>query len=317
MEGTQLAAEFLRDAPEPVRGHLAASQDLPTFLAGAGLLTLDDRKRLVDQALVLMEQNYVHLPLKVAMHAVNPVQRLRLLRTRLERQTAETMDPEWMFHAELSRTFHSVRDLHTNYILPLPFSGKMAFLPFQVEEYFDDHRSSRYLVSRLMQGFSAPQLKHADVTYWNGVPILDEYIFKILPDDAAAVNQLKTGLKTNLRFRTQEAVEKLMTDEKVCTMLFAEGDQITLMDSETFEQFTVEKALAGDSAVFLTEGMEVTLDTVEGRPVALHLPQTVTLRITEADAVVKGQTASSSYKPAILENGVKIMVPPHVESGSF
>ena len=92
-----------------------------------------------------MEQNYVHLPLKVAMHAVNPVQRLRLLRTRLERQTAETMDPEWVFHAELSRTFHSVRDLHTNYILPLPFSGKIAFLPFQVEEYFDDQGSSVYV----------------------------------------------------------------------------------------------------------------------------------------------------------------------------
>ena len=171
MERTGLAAEFLGDAPEPVRDQLATSEDLPTFLAGAGLLTLEDRKVLVDQALVLMEQNYVHLPLKVAMHAVNPVQRLRLLRTRLERQTAETMDPEWMFHADLSRTFHSVRDLHTNYILPLPFSGKVAFLPFQVEEYFDDQGSPVYMVTRLMQGFSAPQLRHADVKYWNGVPI--------------------------------------------------------------------------------------------------------------------------------------------------
>ena len=171
MQGTELAAELSRDAPEAVRDHLAASQDVPTFLAGAGLLTLDDRKRLVEQALVLMEQNYVHLPLKVAMHAVNPVQRLRLLRTRLERQTAETMDPEWMFHAELSRTFHSVRDLHTNYTLPLPFSGMVAFLPFLVEEYHEDQGSCVYLVSRLMQGFSAPQLKHAEVRYWSGVPI--------------------------------------------------------------------------------------------------------------------------------------------------
>jgi hypothetical protein len=171
VEGTELAAELFRDAPEPVRDHLAASQDLPTFLAGAGLLTLRDRKLLVDQALVLMEQNYVHLPLKVAMHAVNPVQRLRLLRTRLERQTAETMEAEWVFHAELSRTFHSVRDLHTNYILPLPFSGKIAFLPFHVEEYFDGQGSAVYIVSRLMQGFSAPELEHAEVTYWNGVPI--------------------------------------------------------------------------------------------------------------------------------------------------
>ena len=171
MERTEPTTEFLGDTAAPVRDHLTASQDLPTFLAGAGLLTLEDRRLLVDQALVLMEQNYVHLPLKVAMHAVNPVQRLRLLRTRLERQTAETMDPEWVFHAELSRTFHSVRDLHTNYILPLPFSGKIAFLPFQVEEYFDDQGSSVYVVSRLMQGFPVPQLEDADVKYWNGVPI--------------------------------------------------------------------------------------------------------------------------------------------------
>jgi Peptidase family S41 len=166
-----MTTETLNDSPEPVREPLAAAVDLPTFLAGAGLLTLDDRKRLVDQALVMMEQNYVHLPLKVAMHAVNPVQRLRLLRSRLERQTAATMDPEWMFHADLSRTFHSLRDLHTNYILPLPFSGKIAFLPFLVEEYFDDQGSAVYLVSRLMQGFSAPQLARAEVKYWNGVPI--------------------------------------------------------------------------------------------------------------------------------------------------
>ena len=76
-----------------------------------------------------------------------------------------------MFHAELSRTFHSVRDLHTNYILPLPFSGKIAFLPFLVEEYFDDHGSPAYLVSRLMQGFTAPQFEHAEVKHWNGMPI--------------------------------------------------------------------------------------------------------------------------------------------------
>jgi len=127
---------------------------------------------------------------------------------------------------------------------------------------------------------------------------------------------LKSGLKSNFRFRTQETVEKLITDEKACTLLFAEDERMTLMDSETFEQFTVDKALAGEAAVFLTDGMKVTVDTVEGNPVAVHIPPTVTLRIDEADAVVKGQTASSSYKPAILENGVKIMVPPHIEAGT-
>lgn len=166
-----LTTEFLAETAEPVREHLVASTDLPQFLATAGVLTLDERRLLVDQALVLLEDNYVHLPLKVAMHAVNPVQRLRLMRARLERQTTETMEPEWVFHAELSEIFHSVRDLHTNYLLPVPFAGKIAYLPFQIEEYFEDG-ASHFVVSRLVQGFSAPGFEPgAEVTYWNGIPI--------------------------------------------------------------------------------------------------------------------------------------------------
>jgi hypothetical protein len=166
-----LTAEFLADTAEPVREHLAASVELREFLRAAGTLTLDERKLLVDQALVLLEQNYVHLPLKVAMHAVNPLQRLRLVRARLERQTPETAPPEWMFHAELSEIFHSLRDLHTNYLLPAPFAGKIAYLPFLVEGYFDDGEA-HYVVSHLMQGFSAPAFEPgAEVTVWNGVPI--------------------------------------------------------------------------------------------------------------------------------------------------
>jgi hypothetical protein len=170
MNVTALAADFLEEAPEPVREQLAASEDLPTFLRAAGGLTLDERKLLVEQALVLLEQNYVHLPLKVAMHAINPLQRLRLLRARLERQTTATMDPEWIFHVELSATFHSVRDLHTNYLLPLPFAGKVAYLPFLVEECSESGQPV-YLVTRLMQGFSPPGLAGAEVRYWNGTPI--------------------------------------------------------------------------------------------------------------------------------------------------
>src|SRR5262245_55234517 len=126
------SAEFLADAPEPIREHLAAAETLSTFLESPGTLTLAERKVLTEQALILFERNYAHLPLKVAMHAVNPVQRLRLLRNRLERQTAATMDPEWQFHTELSAIFHSVRDLHTNYLLPAPLNTRIAYLPFLV-----------------------------------------------------------------------------------------------------------------------------------------------------------------------------------------
>ena len=166
-----LTEQFLANTAEPVREQLSASVDLHEFLQTAGTLTLDERRLLVDQALLLLDQNYVHLPLKVAMHAVNPVQRLRLLRARLERQTDETMDPETRFHAEMSEIFHSVRDLHTNYLLPAPFAGKIAYLPFQIEEYFEGEER-RYVVSRLVQGYSAPGFgPGVDVTYWNGIPI--------------------------------------------------------------------------------------------------------------------------------------------------
>ena len=114
----------------------------------------------------------MHLPLKVAMHAVNPVQRLRLLRARLERQTAETMDPEWIFHAQMSSIFHSVRDLHTNYLLPAPFAGKIAYLPFQVEAL---HRRRRRAVpdhpDRRRATSAPPFGAGCEITHWNGMPI--------------------------------------------------------------------------------------------------------------------------------------------------
>jgi len=133
---------------------------------------------------------------------------------------------------------------------------------------------------------------------------------------AVDMRDVQTGVKTNERWRTAETVEKLMTDEITCTLLFSEDDQITLMDTETYDQFAVPKEMAGDAAVFLSDGMEVMVDRVEGTAVGVRPPQHVTLTVAEADAVVKGQTASSSYKPAVMENGVKVMVPPHIEAGT-
>ncbi|MER6945005.1 S41 family peptidase [Nonomuraea sp. NPDC000554] len=161
----------LTGPPERIAEQLAEAVALRDFLETAGTLTLADRRRLVQQALVLLEQNYVHLPLKAAMHAVNPVQRLRLLGLRLSRQSDATMDPEWAFHAELSQIFHSVRDLHTNYLLPLPFSSKIAYLPFQIEEYYQG-QARHYVVTRTVAGFSAPGFgPGVEVTHWNGIPI--------------------------------------------------------------------------------------------------------------------------------------------------
>ncbi|MDE8347221.1 MAG: elongation factor P [Acidocella sp.] len=129
------------------------------------------------------------------------------------------------------------------------------------------------------------------------------------------MRNLKTGNKTNERWRTADTVERLMTDNRDYTYSYTDGDNLVLMDGETFEQFLVPTGLLGDMLPFLQDNMPVVVDLVEGDPVGIHLPATVTLEIVEADPVVKGQTASSSYKPAKLANGVKTMVPPFVEAG--
>jgi elongation factor P len=129
------------------------------------------------------------------------------------------------------------------------------------------------------------------------------------------MRDLKTGNKTNERWRTADTVERLMTDEKEYTYSYTDGTNIVLMDPESFEQTIIPLDLLGDAAPFLQDNMQLTVDLVEGDPVAVHLPATVVLEIIEADPVVKGQTASSSYKPARLSNGVKTSVPPFIEAG--
>jgi hypothetical protein len=160
-----------RKATRAPKAEQAAAVPLPQFLTGAGTLTLAQRKLLVDQSLLLLGENYVHLPLKAAMHAVNPLQRLRVLRARMERQSDATMEAEWIFHRQMSSIFHSVRDLHTNYLLPAPFAGKVAYLPFMIEKCFDTV-GEHYLITRMVTGYSAPQFgPGAEVTHWNGTPI--------------------------------------------------------------------------------------------------------------------------------------------------
>jgi len=129
------------------------------------------------------------------------------------------------------------------------------------------------------------------------------------------MRNLKTGNKTNERWRTADTVERLQTEEKEYTYSYTDGENLVLMDPETFEQAMIPVDLLGDMAPFLQDNMEVTVDLVEGDPVAIHLPATVVLEIVEADPVVKGQTAASSYKPAKLSNGVKTSVPPFIETG--
>ncbi|MDB5316936.1 MAG: uncharacterized protein JWO24_2780 [Rhodospirillales bacterium] len=129
------------------------------------------------------------------------------------------------------------------------------------------------------------------------------------------MRNIKSGAKKDQRWRTADVVERLSTEDKEFTYSYADGTNLILMDPETYEQTTVSQDILGDRLPFLQENMVVNVRLIEGEPVAMDLPETVVLEIVEADPVVKGQTASSSYKPAILANGVKTMVPPFITAG--
>ena len=129
------------------------------------------------------------------------------------------------------------------------------------------------------------------------------------------MKSVEEGTKTNERFRTEDMVEKMMVETKDCQFLFEDASGLTFMESETFEQFTMPSDILGDSRPFLTDGMEVKVSVIDGRPISVELPLQVICEVVETEPVIKGQTVSSSYKPAILDNGVRTTVPPFVGVG--
>ncbi len=123
------------------------------------------------------------------------------------------------------------------------------------------------------------------------------------------------GTKLNERFRAAETVERVRLEQREHSFLFGDDESLTFMDQETYEQIELQRDFVGDHALFLQDGMVVILEMHEGKPLGMKLPEHVVLEVTEADPVVKGQTAAASYKPAVLENGVRVSVPPHVVAG--
>ena len=130
------------------------------------------------------------------------------------------------------------------------------------------------------------------------------------------MKNLIDGRKTNVRFRSADTVERVRLDTKDFQYLYAEDANLVFMDKDSYEQITIAKDIVGEAAEFLQDGMDVVLELWEERPISVELPEQVEATIVEADAVVKGQTASSSYKPAMLDNGVRVMVPPHISAGT-
>ena len=129
------------------------------------------------------------------------------------------------------------------------------------------------------------------------------------------MKNLLDGRKLNERFRSEDKVERVRLEQKDFQYLYTQDDMLIFMDTETYEQLELQSDFVGDRSAFLQDGMMVTVELHEERPIGITLPQHVTLEISEADAVVKGQTQSSSYKPALMENGVRVMVPPFITAG--
>jgi elongation factor P len=128
------------------------------------------------------------------------------------------------------------------------------------------------------------------------------------------MRDVRTGNKDVQRFRTQESVERVRLDQDDCQFLFNDGEQYTFMDTQTYEQFEINGDIIGYPKVFLQDGMVVTVEKYEEEPLNVQLPDTVVMEVVECEPVVKGQTASSSYKPGQLENGERVMIPPHINA---
>ncbi len=130
------------------------------------------------------------------------------------------------------------------------------------------------------------------------------------------MRRISDGVKVVGRWRTVEMVEKADVDEREYDYLYSDGEGHHFMEPVSYEQITVSDDVVGDQKAYLTDGMKVYLKTFEGNAIAIELPQRVTVEIVETEPVVKGQTASSSYKPAVLSNGLRVMVPPHIGAGT-
>ncbi|MCB1498043.1 MAG: elongation factor P [Bauldia sp.] len=136
------------------------------------------------------------------------------------------------------------------------------------------------------------------------------------PTTQIDMRRISDGTKVSQRYKTTEQVERAFIEDTDFQYLFEDGEGFTFMNSETYDQVVVPRDVVGDLAPYLQESMTVRLSLYEGNPVSIELPQRVTLEVVETEPALKGQTASSSYKPAVLSNGVKTTVPPHIAPGT-
>ncbi|AWD20441.1 elongation factor P [Pseudogemmobacter blasticus] len=136
------------------------------------------------------------------------------------------------------------------------------------------------------------------------------------PTTSVDMRRISDGVKVSERWKTTDGVEKATVDERGYDFLYEDGEGFHFMEPESYDQVVVTADVMGDNKVYLQEGMRCFVKTFENIPIAIEMPQKITVEITETEPVVKGQTASSSYKPAMTSNGLRVMVPPHIGPGT-
>ncbi|WP_127901039.1 elongation factor P [Solirhodobacter olei] len=136
------------------------------------------------------------------------------------------------------------------------------------------------------------------------------------PTTSVDMRRISDGVKVSERWKTTDQVERAHVDEREYDFLYEDGEGYHFMEPETYEQVTVSPDVIGDQKAYLQDGMKVFLQIHNNVAIAIELPQKMTVEITETEPVVKGQTASSSYKPAMTDIGVRVMVPPHIDAGT-
>ena len=167
----------------------------------------------------------------------------------------------------------------------------------------------------------ASTLRKGNVVEKDGKLYVILFAENIHPGKGTPVTQLDMrritdGVKVSERYRTTEQVERAFVEDREHTFLYQDGEGFHFMNPENYEQVAVPEDVVGDAAPYLQEGMAVMLSIHNSVPLTIELPQRVVLEVAETEPVLKGQTASSSYKPAVLSNGVRTAVPPHIAAGT-
>jgi hypothetical protein len=291
-------AANLRSAHLAVRSIFTAAVSVPQFLESVTPLTRKQRLLLVDQALILLDHNYAHLPLKQAMHAVDPIQRLKLLRHRIDH---ESFASEAAFHQEMLRIFVSVRDLHTNYLLPAAYANRTAFLPFLVEEFFES-RKRRYLVTNLFGNpVEATFVQGVEVLKWNGIPI--ERAVELNADRHAGSNfeaRRARGIDT---LTIRPLIADIPPDEEWVNVTYRtlSGDEKEVrLNWMIFELQDEANAMANNTLASASAGLDLQGDAIRQSTKLLYAP---TIFAAEKRAIVSRSTRGAVRRRAVKGAG--------------